>query len=209
MKNTVLTTADERKLVTAVLQNDRKAILQLIRLYERLVVAMVFKMIDKPPDREDICQDVFLKIFSHLKTFKFDSKLSTWIAQITYNTSVNYLQKKKTLLLDEVFTNYPLNDTDDEQNNYAETITTNFMHQTVAMPDELLQQSETNQLLQTAIEGLPIMFRTLVQLYHIEDMSYTDIAQITQLPLNTVKSYLFRARKLLKDVLQQHQFAHH
>ena len=69
MKNTVLTTADERKLVTAVLQNDRKAILKLISLYERLVVAMVFKMIDKPPDREDICQDVFLKIFSHLKTF--------------------------------------------------------------------------------------------------------------------------------------------
>ena len=185
MKNTVLTTADERKLVTAVLQNDRKAILKLISLYERLVVAMVFKMIDKPPDREDICQDVFLKIFSHLKTFKFDSKLSTWIAQITYNTSVNYLQKKKTLLLDEVFTNYRTDE--DEEGNYAETITANFMHQTVAMPDELLQQSETTQL---------------------EDMSYTDIAQITQLPLNTVKSYLFRARKMLKDFLQQHQFVH-
>ncbi len=206
MKNTVLTTADERKLVTAVLQNDRKAILKLISLYERLVVAMVFKMIDKPPDREDICQDVFLKIFSHLKTFKFDSKLSTWNAQITYNTSVNYLQKKKTLLLDEVFTNYRTDE--DEEGNYAETITANFMHHTVAMPDELLQQSETTQLLQTAIEGLPIMFRTLVQLYHIEDMSYTDIAQITQLPLNTVKSYLFRARKMLKDFLQQHQFVH-
>lgn len=206
MKNTVLTTADERKLVTAVLQNDRKAILKLISLYERLVVAMVFKMIDKPPDREDICQDVFLKIFSHLKTFKFDSKLSTWIAQITYNTSVNYLQKKKTLLLDEVFTNYRTDE--EEEGNYAETITANFMHQTVATPDELLQQSETTQLLQTAIEGLPIMFRTLVQLYHLEDMSYTDIAQITQLPLNTVKSYLFRARKMLKDFLQQHQFVH-
>lgn len=178
----------------------------MIRLYERLVTAMVFKMVDLPADREDICQDVFLKIFSHLKTFKFDCKLSTWIAQITYNTCLNYLQKKKTLLLDDVFATD--NNEEEEPSSYAENIIGNFMQQTAATPYDLLQQTETITHLQKAIEHLPILFRTLVQLYHIEEVSYTEIAQITQLPLNTVKSYLFRARKMLKSFLQNNQLIH-
>ncbi len=202
MKNIVLTSAEERQMVQAVLKNDRKAILQMIRLYERLVMAMVFRMIEKTSDREDLCQDVFLKIFTYLQGFKFESKLSTWIAQITYNTCLNHLQKKKNLLLDDVFnTNNP---DEEETHHYADTITTDFSNQNVVMPDELLQQSETNQYLQTAIAQLPILFRTLIELYHIEEMSYTEISQITELPMNTVKSYLFRARKMLKDFLQHH-----
>lgn len=201
-----LTTINEQKLVQSVLQNDRKAILQMIHLYERLVTAMVFKMVDSPADREDMCQDVFLKIFSHLKTFKFNCKLSTWIAQITYNTCLNYLQKKKTLLLDDVFVTD--NKDEEEPSSYVETITLNFMQQTTATPYELLQQTETVAHLQEAIEQLPILFRTLVQLYHIEEVSYTEIAQITKLPLNTVKSYLFRSRKMLKNFLQSSQFIH-
>lgn len=205
MKDKVLNKEDEQRMVRAVLLNDRNAILQLIRLYERLVVSLVFKMIDRDADREDLCQDVFMKVFSNLKEFKFESKLSTWIAQITYHLCLNFLQKKKNLFIEDVFK--PLNGygTDFETHDNTELITKDFSHQETEMPDEILYQNETNRNLHAAIEKLPVLFRTLIELYHIEEMSYAEISTITKLPMNTVKSYLFRARKMLKDSLI-HQF---
>ncbi|MDD3731276.1 MAG: sigma-70 family RNA polymerase sigma factor [candidate division Zixibacteria bacterium] len=62
--------------------------------YLRLVNHVVFKMVSNDCDREDICQDVFIKAYQNLGSFKFDAKLSTWLARIAYNTCLNHLEKK-------------------------------------------------------------------------------------------------------------------
>ena len=91
----------DRILVTRVLGGETKAFSIIISNTERLVAQIVFKMIRDNEDRKDIAQDVFLKAFNKLSTFKFESKLSTWIGQITYNTCLNYIEKKKLILFND------------------------------------------------------------------------------------------------------------
>ena len=69
---------------------------------ENCRLSFVFRMIPAGPEREDICQDVFLKIYQHLSRFRFESSLSTWIGRISYNTCLNYLDKKKLPLYDDL-----------------------------------------------------------------------------------------------------------
>ena len=90
---------DEKQLVKQVLSGSDSAIRLLISKYERLVVHMVARVITDDMDREEICQDVFIKVIDKLSSFHFDSKLSTWIATIAYRMAVNFAKKKK---LDQV-----------------------------------------------------------------------------------------------------------
>ena len=85
----------DQLLVKKVLAGDTNAFKIIIEKTEGLVTQIIFKMIPASEDRKDIAQDVYLKAFQKLVTFRFQSKLSTWIGQITYNTCVNHLQKKK------------------------------------------------------------------------------------------------------------------
>jgi len=176
----------DHRLVTAVLNGDRYAFGLIIKKTERLVVQMTFKMISSPGDRKDIAQDVYLKAFKNLRGFKFQSKLSTWIGQIAYNTCLHYLEKKKLVLLDNF----------GEDNELA---IDHFNKDLRNDTEDTVFGKELNALLLTEIELLKPLYKTLISLYHQEDLSYTEIAQITSLPEGTVKSYIFRARKTLKD----------
>ncbi len=91
--------ADE-SLVEKVLRGDTNTFKTIMENTEGLVAQIIFKMIPNTEDRKDIAQDVYLKTFQRLGSFKFQSKLSTWVAQITYNTCINYLEKKRFVLLE-------------------------------------------------------------------------------------------------------------
>ncbi len=89
----------DQTLVEKVLRGETSTFSIIIRNTERLVAQIVFKMIPNIEDRKDIAQDVYLKAFQKLNSFKFQSKLSTWVGQIAFNTCLNYLEKKKIVLL--------------------------------------------------------------------------------------------------------------
>jgi len=177
---------DPQKLVAAVLTGDRKAYKSLVLQYQRLVSHIVFRMVPVSADREDMCQEVFIKVYQHLSGFRFDSQLSTWIGRIAYNTCLNFLDKKKLPLI---------NDLGDDDNEYIPVDTT------ATMPDEALENKELKAILNREIEKLPPVYRTVVTLFHLDHLSYDEISHITDMPEGTVKSYLFRARNLLKDRL--------
>jgi RNA polymerase sigma factor (sigma-70 family) len=143
-------------------------------------------MIQSPTDREDICQDVFLKVYENLGGFKFESKLSTWIAKIAYNTCLNHLEKKKVLLFDDI-------SSDDRS---LESLPGNTL-----APDRLAEEKQTSSLLRKEIRKLPVHYKTIITLYHLDHMSYNEISEAMDLPEGTVKSHLFRARRLLKERL--------
>ena len=88
----------DKHLVDSVLGGNTHAFGLIIKNTERLVTQIVFKMISNQEDRKDIAQDIYLKTYKKLPIFKFQSKLSTWIAQISYNTCLDYLRKKKLIL---------------------------------------------------------------------------------------------------------------
>ena len=173
----------DKYLVDRVLSGDKAAFASIIRNTEVLVTQIVFKMISNPGDRKDIAQDIYLKAFKNLAGFKFQSKLSTWIAQVSYNTCLDYLRKKKMIFPGTIDEEKEMNDPFSDDTNV------------------LLRQRELSTILKSGIEQLPPVYKTLITLYHNEELSYGEIVQITGLPEGTVKSYLFRARKALKNCL--------
>ncbi|HEX8037738.1 MAG TPA: sigma-70 family RNA polymerase sigma factor, partial [Chryseosolibacter sp.] len=100
MSNETMT--DDRTLVSRVLTGDMHAFKLLIRQHERLVAHMIGRLVKSEEDREELCQDVFLRVHEKLGAFNFESKLSTWIATIAYRHAINHLRKQRML-----FSNIP------------------------------------------------------------------------------------------------------
>lgn len=184
----------DQQLVAQVLGGNAAAFGQVVRRTEGLVTQMVFKMVRHPADRPDLAQEVYLKVYKNLAGFKFQAKLSTWVGQIAYNTCLHYLEKKQLVLLDPA---EALAD-DDAPGPRA---TTTQVASPATDPEAALFGHDLANILGAAIEQLPPLYRTLVALYHQQELSYEEIAQITTLPDGTVKNYLFRARKQLKHHL--------
>ena len=185
----------ERHLVDKVLDGDTHAYGLIIKNTVKLVAQIVFKMINNPEDRKDIAQDIYLKAYQKLSGFKFQSKLSTWIGQISYNTCIDHLRKKKLLLPQNVFeeekgtANDMMDIMNTSQGNFGEPA------------DTFVIGKNISEIVKKKIETLPSIYKTLISLYHNEELSYEEIGTITGLPAGTVKSYLFRARRELKNEL--------
>lgn len=178
---------DPKSLIEKILSGDTKAFESLIKAYQRLVSHIVFRMIQRDADREDICQEIFLLIYKNLGNFKFESRLSTWIATISYNRCINYLEKKRVPLLHDQST--------DEVEAFENVSGSEIL------PDQQIADQDIADRLQSEIENLPAQFRAILTFYHLDEMKYNEIAEITGLPEGTVKSYLFRGRKMLKERL--------
>ncbi len=178
---------DDATLIKRIQAGDRHAFRWLIKNNERLVYGLVWKIVRNSADAEDICQEVFLKVHEKLDTFNQDSKLSTWIAKIAYNQALSHLRKRDIL-----------QNSDDVQD---EVFSDKLPDSGVETPVNCLEAKELKTVVHEAIERLPLPFRTLIDLFHIQEMSYAEIVEISGLPEGTVKSYLYRGRKLLKDAI--------
>ncbi|KPK28950.1 MAG: hypothetical protein AMJ61_00155 [Desulfobacterales bacterium SG8_35_2] len=189
---------EEHKLVNKITGGDIQSFKILVEKYQRLVTHIVFRMILNEADREEVCQDVFTRVYQNLSDFKFQSKLSTWISKIAHNTCINCLKKKKLPLYEDLL------EFENKQGNAAN----NDKYKSIAsvqgetmLPDEAAISAEISGLLLKEINQLPAQYRVILTLYHLENLNYEEIAEILELPLGTIKSYLFRARKHLKDIL--------
>lgn len=185
---------EDQSLVYKVLHGNMEAFETIIKNTERLVTQIVFKMVQHADDRKDLMQDIYLNVFQKLSSFRFQARLSTWIAQIAYNACLNYAAKKKLVLLN---TGHIEDDIEDEALNKVLNKFNLFGGET----EKLLFQKELAKILEDEINDLAPIYKTLIILYHYEEISYEEISQITALPVGTVKSYLFRARKTLRDNL--------
>ena len=183
----------DQQLVAQVVGGNTAAFGQLVRRTEGLVTQLVFKMIRHPADRPDVAQEVYLKVFKNLAGFKFQAKLSTWVGQIAYNTCLHYLEKKQLVLVDLA----EPEDAAAEGRRAPPTLVAGPDYD----PEAALFDQDLAGILGAAIEQLPPLYRTLISLYHQQELSYEEIGQITSLPDGTVKNYLFRARQLLKQRL--------
>ncbi len=177
---------DCKPLIDKIVSGDTRAFQALIKKYQRLVSHIVFRMVSSESDREDLCQGIFIKVYQNLSNVQSESKISTWIARIAYNTTINYLKKEKIP---------PFEDCSHDGQSIE-----GYQSNTTP-PDEFAEDSDLAQRLHNEIKRLPVQFRTIVTLYHLDEMSYAEIGEIMGLPEGTVKSYLFRARKLLKKRL--------
>ena len=188
----------DQNLVERILKGETNAFGIIIKNTENLVAKIIFDMIASESDRKDIAQDVYIKAYQKLPGFKFQSKLSTWIGQICYNTCIDHLRKKKLVLAESIFETEtdPSNDILDMMN----TAQGNFDEPV----DKFVIGKNISEIVKKKIEKLPAIYKTLISLFHNEELSYEEIGVITGLPEGTVKSYLFRARRELKNDLLLH-----
>jgi len=184
----------DQPLVERVLRGDTNTFNTIIKNTQGLVTQIIFKMIPGAEDRKDLAQDVYLKTFKKLESFKFQSKLSTWIGQIAYNTCINHLEKKKLTLIEN-------NNDDSESDDETLEIMNNKTNPLINETEKIIFKKELSEILKKEIDKLSPVYRTLITLYHNEELNYSEIAEITELPEGTVKNYLFRARKTLRNNL--------
>lgn len=173
---------DDRDLISRVLAGETSAFKILVERHQRLVAHIVARVVQQPEDREELCQDVFVRVYEKLDEFSFKSKLSTWIATIAYRHAINHLRKQKMK-----WSELPEDDRWQERWGVTDT------------PAEVMEEAQMEEMVRHWIDQLPEQYRVVLTLYHLEHFDYREIGAATGMPEGTVKNYLFRARQLLKE----------
>ena len=176
----------ERELVARAARGEADSFRALVVQYQRLVSHMVYRMIRDDGEREDVCQEVFVRVYRKLSGFRHESKLSTWIARIAYRTCLNHLEKRRTPLPDDVV---------------EAASGVHDLPGELPSPADEVEASELRAYVRAGVEQLPLAYRTAITLYYLEEMSVPEIGEIMDLPAGTVKSHLFRGRSLLRQAL--------
>lgn len=183
--------ADE-VLVTRVLAGEIQVYDALIARYERPIVNFIYRMIGDYEQALDLAQEVFFKAYRSLARFDPTYRFSTWLYRIASNRSIDHLRKQSPVLLS-------LNDSGEAEKG-VEGITQ--LKSSARGPEDLLVSRELGERISRTIDELPVVYRELILLRHLQGMSYEDIARVKQLPLGTVKNRLFRAREILRKRLE-------
>lgn len=182
---------DDHALVQDILAGQTARFGELVERQQKLVWHLVYRMVGHPEDARELCQEVFLRVYRCLHQFRADSSLATWVGRIAYTITARHLSKRKVALA-------TVESREDEEGGTLEAqIDDGFDLQAAHANAEVMAH------VSAAIECLPPLQRTLVSLYHLEELGVSEIAQITELPVGTVKNYLFRARRSLKAQLEK------
>lgn len=167
---------------------------ELIQRYQQPVYNVVYRLLGNPQDASDVVQDVFLKVFRSVASFREQSSLRTWIYRIAVNEAHNHRRWFSRHCRCEV----PFESERDDQ-----TYTVELATDPGRSPYDQALDSETRTLIEQALTRINPAFRTAVVLRDIENLSYEEIADILQLSLGTVKSRILRGREALRRELTQ------
>lgn len=176
---------------------DREAAFrELIGRYERPVFSLIYRMLNDREAAEDVAQETFIKVLNALDRYdpSYGSKFSSWIFKIANNAALDYLRKRRsdTISLD----GSPEARTEDEAAASAPVLAADDLS-----PEDYAASQEIGREVERAIARLRPEYRSAIILWHIEDRPYEEIAEIMALPLGTVKTYIHRARKELRNHL--------
>ncbi len=188
---------DELKLIKKAQKGDVSAFEQIITRYRSVVYSVSYRYAGNPDDASDMAQEVFLKMFRTINSFKFRSRFSTWIYRVATNTCLDLLKKQRSVFSETAYSYDGGFEDSDGNQNFAEVEDTRFM------PDKKAEQAETKDVINRAIGRLPDDYRTAVILRDIRGLSYDEIADITDCSVGTVKSRISRARKNLREILSE------
>jgi RNA polymerase sigma-70 factor (ECF subfamily) len=185
----------EHRLIERLRQRDELAFNEIVELYQSRVYNLVYRMLGNREEARDVAQEVFITVFKAIHLFRGESKFSTWLYRIATNHCKNRL---KYLGRRAVFPKTQLDELTEREQLESASMSTSG---TVERPDRLLEGREVEKLLQEALEELDEDHRLLIVLRDVQNMSYQEISDITQLAEGTVKSRLHRARAALRELL--------
>lgn len=181
MKNRL--TKSETELIQLAKAGDQLAFRQLVELHQQQVRATVIGMLGPQPEANDVAQEVFIRFYKAMKSFRGEAKLSSYLSRIAINLSLNELKKRKK-----------------QQQRFA-SLTPNGKPLVIADQHQAAEQKDTQDMVQYALSILEPDFRSVVVLRMIDGYSTEETAKILQIPMGTVGSRLSRAQLKLKEIL--------
>lgn len=166
---------------------------EIVRRYERPITSYLYRMLRDYDHSLDVSQEVFIKVYNSLDKYRSEYKFSTWIYRIAHNAAIDHMRRNSTILQSI--------ETESSEGAYQLQI-----ESPLPSPEQERERSEWRQEIESVIRCLPAAYKDLVILRHAQDLSYDEIAEITSLPLGTVKNRLFRAREMMREVLAERGF---
>jgi RNA polymerase sigma factor (sigma-70 family) len=181
-----MTIINDQYYINQIIEGNSNAFAVLVDRYKDLVFTLAYKMVKNREEAEEISQDTFIKIFKSLNKFKGESKFSTWVYKITYNTCLDRLKKNKkenSVVYIEDFSEHQV-----------KSIETVF---------DTIDEKERNQRIQDCLLLLPSEDAFLLTLYYFDDQSIEEIAKVVDSNANNIKVKLFRSRKKMASILKE------
>lgn len=167
--------------VQQVLSGNTSAFAYFVETYQNMAITIAYRICGNMQDAEDVVQESYLKAFRNLHTFKGDSKFSSWLYRIVFNTGISHSRAKLWLADAEL---------SDALENPSDFDT-----------EQQIEISETTEQVNSVLKAMPSGESLLLTLYYLNDNPIKEIARITGLNESNVKVKLFRARKLFKELL--------
>lgn len=166
---------------------------ELVRRYQRPITSYIFRMVGNYESSLDVTQEVFIKVYNSLTKYCPEYKFSTWLYRIAHNAAVDHLRRNSVNV----------------QSLEAENGDGTFELQIEsrgATPEQEHERREWRSEIESVVRCLPPAYRDLILLRHARDLSYDEIAEVTALPLGTVKNRLFRAREMMREIFIERGF---
>ncbi|WP_053991787.1 RNA polymerase sigma factor [Mangrovimonas sp. TPBH4] len=176
---------NEHIIINQIIEGNTGAFSVLVDQYKDMVFTLALRMVKNREEAEEVAQDTFIKVYKSLRKFKGDSKLSTWVYKVAYNTCLDSIKKNKKYLA-----NVPV---DEITMRYIKTMDTAL--------DGILE-AEKAQLIQDCLNQLPSEDSFLLTLFYFEEQSLEEISKVVGITPNNVKVKLFRSRKKLASILK-------
>jgi RNA polymerase sigma factor (sigma-70 family) len=176
---------DDNFYVKQIIEGDASSFGVLVERHKEMVFTIALKIVRNREDAEEIAQDSFVKAYQSLRSFKGDSKFSTWLYRIVYNNAISHTRKRR-----------------QEFTGIDENIMNNHTEDEIVENLDKVDTEEQSKLVRAAIDRLPADESALVTLFYMEENTVEDISHITGLSVSNVKVKLFRIRKKLYDDLQ-------
>ena len=183
-------TLADGELVQSALDGREPSFEELVRRYQRPIAAYVYRMVGDYDAALDLTQEVFIKVYNSLARYRSEFKFSTWIYKIAHNAAIDHLRRHS--VRDQALTT----GIDGERREV-------LIESRRLTPEQESERKERRSEIESVVQLLPAAYRELIVLRHSQDLSYDEIADVTGLPLGTVKNRLFRAREAMRDHLLQ------
>lgn len=182
----------DAELAVAARKGSAEACTALVQRFERPIYNLIARLVQDPSMAEDLTQETFLKMFRALGQYDENLKFSSWLFRIAHNTAIDYLRQRHLLLAPPRL---------DEDGDAVDPLA-GVPDLSGDSPERAAARRQLAVILDTAIDRLRPEYRAVVVLRHHEDLDYDEIAQVMDLPLGTVKTYLHRARRELAEQLR-------
>lgn len=166
---------------------------ELVRRYQRPITGYIFRMVGNYESSLDVTQEVFIKVYNSLTKYSPEYKFSTWLYRIAHNAAVDHLRRNSA--------NVQSLESENSEGTFELQIESRG-----ATPEQEHERSEWRGEIESVVRCLPPAYRDLILLRHARDLSYDEIAEVTSLPLGTVKNRLFRAREMMREIFIERGF---